>query len=154
MIHHGFKKMLMVCLLLLLAGCAQLRTSIVTTADMNKDINGQPSPIVVKIYELSQADAFNQGNFFTLFDSPQTALQSQLLNTREVVLAPAETKHVWLSLNPQTRYVGIVAGYRQLNNTTWRAVISVPAQKSTQYMGLGLDISLSASGVSVREGAL
>ncbi len=146
---------LIACLLLLsvLAGCAQLRTSMVTTQDVNADIDGTPSPIVVKVYELSSAEVFNQSSFFALFDSPQATLGSSLLSLNEVVLVPADSKHVWFSLNPQTQYIGIVAGYRDLSHTAWRQVIPLDPNSSRE-MGFGMDISLSATGVSISKDSL
>jgi type VI secretion system protein VasD len=132
--------------LMLLAGCAELRTSMTTTQNVNPDITGQPSPIVLKIYQLNDQTVFNQSSFFALFDAPQTTLGADLLSEQEVVLAPASSQNLWIPLNPQTAYVGFVAGYRDLTKATWRQVLTIDPS-SSHPIGVSVDVSLSASGV-------
>lgn len=136
---------------LLLAGCATVRTSLSASKDVNPDINGQASPIVVKVYQLRDDTAFNSASFFTVFDSPETALQSQLLTVQEVVLAPGTEQRLWLPLQKETQYVGVVAGYRDISTATWRAELPVSPHHLT---GVGLDVTVAKNGITVQQARL
>jgi type VI secretion system protein VasD len=90
------------------------------TADVNPDLENRPSPIMLHVLELTDIDAFNRVDFFALTQNDVTALGSALLSKTEIILTPGSSKENTLELNPQTSYLGFVAGYRDMDNSQWR----------------------------------
>jgi type VI secretion system protein VasD len=98
---------------------------------VNPDANGRPSPIQVTVYELKSPGTFQSRDYFALQADPQAALGKDLLNTDQVILRPGETQTVERPGNAEARVVGIVAGYRDLENSQWRMVIQLPEAQNT-----------------------
>lgn len=90
--------------------------------DINPDSNRRPSPLVVRIYELSDRNRFETAEFFSLYDDDRAVLGESLLSSVDLVLLPGhKQKHV-MSLDSKTRYVGVMAEFRDIENATWRAL--------------------------------
>lgn len=95
------------------------------TNTINPALNGRASPLVVRVYELSSWDAFHNSDFFDLYDNAETALVGDLISADEIVIRPGEDYEYTMSLDPRTRYVGIVAAFRDIQNARWRLVSEV-----------------------------
>ncbi|XQW83492.1 type VI secretion system lipoprotein TssJ [Thalassotalea piscium] len=93
--------------------------------DINPDMNGRASPVVVKVFQLSSRTVFDTQDFFTLYESPEEILGPDLLNKDELELQPEELKKYKMVLNKNTRYVGFVVAYRDIDSSRWRSVIEV-----------------------------
>lgn len=92
---------------------------------VNPDADGRPSPLVVRYYELSSRSQFEREDFDRLFDSPESSLGPDLLVREELELQPASDLEITRRLNPNARFVGLVAAYRDIETARWRAVIEV-----------------------------
>jgi type VI secretion system protein VasD len=102
------------------------KAAIVVTADVNPDSAGRPSPIVVRLYQLKEEGAFNGASYFALADKEQATLGPSLESREEYELQPGQTKELVLKIPPEARYLGAVAGYRDLNNSKWKALSPAP----------------------------
>ena len=120
----------------LLAGCAalmacstpppkpqpvNLKLNITASADVNPDAQNRPSPVVIRIYQLKDDAAFKGADFFALYDKEEATLAAALVSRVEFELAPGEKKTVDYSVSPDTRFIGVVAAYRDIRNAQWRA---------------------------------
>ena len=92
---------------------------------VNPDGAGRPSPVVVRYYELSSRSQFDNSYFDPLFDAPETALGPDLLVREELELQPGTELEITRRLNPNARFVGLVAAYRDIEVARWRVVIEV-----------------------------
>src|SRR5262245_16244842 len=121
-----------------LAGCASrpavIQANIVAGTDVNPDARGRPSPIMVKVFELKSLAAFDTADFFSLFEKDKETLGSELVGRDELTLIPGERKALAREMKPETRYVGVVAAFRDLERATWRAAFSVPPKKTTKII--------------------
>ena len=123
----------------LLAGCSSTAKvvpapyAIELRADpkVNLNASGRPSPVQVTVYELKSARAFESSDFFTLQADARAALGAELLNTEQVILKPGETKVLRYAGNPEARVVGVVAAYRDLEQSKWRLLVSLPEPQNT-----------------------
>ena len=131
--------------LLVLGGCSALSPySKLTKLDLelhgsdrlNPDLNGRPSPIVLRLLELKHPVAFENGDFFALYQRPKEALAP--VTSEELELRPGESRELKLSVQDGSRYVGVLAAYRDLPEASWRYVIAVPPQERTR-IALSLD---------------
>jgi type VI secretion system protein VasD len=102
------------------------KAAIVVARDVNPDSDGRPSPIVVRLYQLKEEGAFNSASYFALADKEQATLGPSLDSREEYELQPGQTKELILKIPPEARYLGVVAAYRDLNNSKWKALSPAP----------------------------
>ena len=128
-------------LLLTLSGCSalspyshmtKLDLSLAGSDQLNPDLNGRPSPIVIRLMELKHPVAFENADFFSLYQRPKEALAPDLVAFEELELRPGETRELKLSVQDGSRYVGVLAAYRDLPEASWRYVIPVEAVQRNQ----------------------
>jgi len=114
-----------------------LEGSIKVDQGANPNPNGRASPIVVRVYELRSSAAFSGADFFSLFDNESATLAGDLVGREEYDLSPAETQPYRRQLQPDTKFIGVVAAFRDLENSRWRQVVPVPAEpKSPIAIGI------------------
>lgn len=137
----------------LLAGCAsvspystltKLNLTLSASEGVNPDLHGRPSPVVVRLLELRHPVAFENADFFSLYSRAEQALPKDWVNSEELELRPGEQLALKLSVEPQSRYVGVLAAYRDLPHVQWRLVLPVARQRLTR-----VELMLDESGVSV-----
>lgn len=102
------------------------KAALVVAADVNPDVAGRPSPIVVRLYQLKEEGAFNSASYFALTDTEQATLGPSLVSREEYELKPGETRELTLKIPPEARYLGAIAGFRNLNNSKWKALSPAP----------------------------
>jgi len=107
------------------------------TADVNPDLQGRPSPIILHVLELNSEEQFNRLDYMSLTQSSGAALGPDLLGKTQLVLSPGDNRNLPLELNPLTTFVGLVAGYRDIDNANWRKSIPI-----TQGDTKGISITL------------
>lgn len=137
--------------LVLLAGCTslspyssmtKLNLTLTASDQLNPDLNGRPSPVVVRLIELKHPVAFENADFFSLYEHAKESLAPDLVASEELELRPGESVALKLSVEPGSRYVGVLAAYRDLSETQWRYVLQLtPAQLSEA------DLTLDHSGI-------
>jgi len=141
----GFKmsrfNILTVLAALLLAGCSTLSPySTLTKLDLrltandqlNPDLHGRPSPIVVRLLELKNPVAFENADFFSLYERAKESLAPDLVTSEELELRPGESLELKLSVDSGSRYVGVLAAYRDLPETKWRYVVQLTPTELTR----------------------
>lgn len=100
------------------------------SAEVNPDINGRASPVVVKVFELSSRTLFDSQDFFALYDEAEQVLGPDLIHKTEFEFQPGTQSEYQLSLAPGVRYAGVLVAYRDIESASWREVIEV---KPTHY---------------------
>ena len=125
----------------LLAGCGSLSPfstltkldlSLTASDTVNPDLHGRPSPVVVRLLELRHPAAFENADFFSLYSHAEKALPKDWVNSEELELRPGEQQVLKLSVEPQSRYIGVLAAYRDLPHVQWRLVLPVNRQQMTR----------------------
>jgi type VI secretion system protein VasD len=94
---------------------------------VNPTAAGRPSPIVVRLFELSNDAQFLSADYFVLMGQGGVPLGEEMLTNDEYNLLPGETRMVRRRAALNSRFLGVVAGYRDLTGSTWRAVAPLPA---------------------------
>ena len=116
----------------------------------SSDVNpasGHGAPVVVRVYQLTSAAAFEKAEFFPLLNADAAALGPDLVKKDEYLLAPGATKETTLTVPDRVQAIGIFAAYREFQTKTWRATAAVPANKTTAFA-----VSLGSGGVSIAAG--
>lgn len=116
-----------------LAGCGgpsptKLAVTVSASDQLNPNADNQPSPTVVRIYELKSADAFNAASFDDLFYDDTSKLGADLLGRKEIEMLPGQATIVKRTAEPGTGFVGVVAGFRTPQGTQWRGTLPVVAE--------------------------
>ena len=108
----------------------QVAGTIEASAQVNPSTSKRPSPVLVRVYELKTAAAFSAADFMSLYQRDKTELGGDMLGKDEFVLAPGESKSFAKTLSPDTRFLGVLAAYRDVEHARWRSVVAVqPGQK-------------------------
>jgi type VI secretion system protein VasD len=125
-------------LLLSLSACADkgpkttgLRFIVQADELINPNSRNEPSPVVLRIYELKSLNAFQQANFFELLDNDTTALGQDLVGKREIEIKPGERQAFERATPSDTKYVGVIAGFRSMDTATWRASVEIEQDRSS-----------------------
>jgi type VI secretion system protein VasD len=123
-----------------LTGCASppppppptiVQATVEVAPGVNPDSHGRASPIVVKVFELKTLATFNSADFFSLFEKDKETLAAELLARDELQLKPKDSRKFERKTQPDTRYIGVIAGFRDIERSTWRAAVAVPLEKTT-----------------------
>lgn len=117
-------------------GCAsapkptKVSGSIEASAQINPSVSKRPSPLLLRVYELKSATAFNAADFMSLYQRDQAELAAELVSKEEFTLAPGETRPWAKTLSPDTRFIGVMAAFRDLERSRWRSIVPIaPGQK-------------------------
>ncbi len=103
--------------------------------DVNPDAEGRASPFVARIYELKSLSVFNSADFFGLYEQDVALLGDDMLVRAEHHLRPGEKKVVpQRDLKPDTRFIGVIAAYRDIENATWRKAIEIELNEKTSFV--------------------
>jgi type VI secretion system protein VasD len=139
---------------LVLAGCGgppkpvKGAVTMIAAAVVNPDPSGRASPVVVRLYQLKSDVSFQNAEFFALFDDEKKVLAADLVARDEFELAPGERKSIELMLPPEVRFFGAIAAFRDIRNSTWRALVPV-AKK-----GLGkVKVTADKTGIRIEQGS-
>jgi type VI secretion system protein VasD len=124
---------------------AQISGNISASADVNPSVSKRPSPLLVRVYELKSATAFNSADFVSLFQRDQTELGADLLAREEIMLRPGESRPLAKTLAPDTRFVGVLAAFRDLERSKWRSVFPVQPGQHVQVQIRADELSISAT---------
>lgn len=99
---------------------------------LNPDLHGRPSPVVVHLIELKHPVAFENSDFFSLYERAEQVLPKDWVRSEELELRPGEQQTLKLSVEPHTRYLGVVAAYRDLAQVQWRRVVPLSPRQVTR----------------------
>lgn len=126
-------------LFLAFTGCSSTPKPPVAQISLNvqKDINPfsanaempEARPVVIRLYELTSLAAFNSNDFLSIFNDYRSALGNELLFSEEFRLVPGMRQKFNRPLNLETRYVGVVAAFRDLEHAQWKAFTAVPVNE-------------------------
>jgi type VI secretion system protein VasD len=146
-----FKALTVLVAMVSLAGCfslspysslTKLNLNLAASDQLNPDLNGRPSPIVVRLFELRHPVAFENADFFSLYERAKESLAPDLMSSEELELRPGETVNLKLSVKEGSRYVGILAAYRDLPETRWRYTVPITPAGITR-----VDLTLDQTGI-------
>jgi type VI secretion system protein VasD len=99
---------------------------VATRNDVNPDASGRASPVVVRIYQLRTDAAFTGASFSSLFDDERKALGPDLIARDEYELVPGERRTLELAPAADMRFLGALAAFHDVRNSSWHTVLAVP----------------------------
>lgn len=148
----------------LLAGCASplapagppppfsATVTIQTAASVNPDAQGRPSPVFVRLYQLKDAGVFMNAAYEALHTQEAATLGASIIAREELPLGPGELKALQVKIEPETRFIGVIADFRDIANAQWRAVTTAPEKRLKDLLReKRLSVRLEGTQVSIAE---
>lgn len=104
---------------------------------------------MVRLIELKHPVAFENADFFSLYERAKESLAPDMVASEELELRPGETVELKLSVEEGSRYVGVLAAYRDLSETQWRYVVQLTPVELTEA-----DLTLDQAGIRTSNATL
>ena len=121
-----------------------VKATLQSSADLNPDLRGRPSPLLIRIYELKSASTFNAADFYSLFDKDEQLMAADIQGREEISIPPGDSKAFERQFKPDSKYIAVLGAYRDIEHARWRAVYEIAPAKTTQ-----VSINLSKLAVSI-----
>jgi len=149
-----FKKLGVVCICVMLTACMSTSENkvdfsyvISASSDINPDIEGKASSVIVRVYQLTNKINFENATYDALFDSDHNALGTEYITLNEYLVDPDSKKEIDLKISENAKYIGVVVGYRSIDMVTWRTIMEVP--KGSLWSDSGLEVKVEKLSVRV-----
>jgi len=104
-------------------GTTPVELTVVGGPTLNLNTQGRPSPVVVRIFELGAAAAFEAADYTALFEHPGDALKTDLLSQEEFVLRPGDIQQHNRDLQPGVQALGVAAAFRDMPQAVWHLTV-------------------------------
>ena len=117
---------------------------------LNTDANGRALSVVVRIYRLKSAAAFQAlpyEAFLAADPAPGSPLRTEVLGVRELVLAPGQRAESVETVAPEVTHLAVVALFRSPAPQRWRFVFEAGANAQS-----GVTLGLHGCALSVGTG--
>jgi type VI secretion system protein VasD len=98
--------------------------------DINPNIAGRASPLVLRIYHLMSYSVFRDADFNSLFEKDSEVLGRDLVDKKEIYLKPNEKRTVYFEASDAIRTVGVMAAFRYYHQGQWKAATTVQRNKT------------------------
>ncbi|MDR3435265.1 type VI secretion system lipoprotein TssJ [Telmatospirillum sp.] len=122
--------------------------SLSAAANVNPYPDGQPAPIVTRVYQLAAKDKFVVADPMQLILHDAQTLGDDEIGRDEFILQPGDKHQMTIPANDKVHFVGVVAAYRAIDKDDWREFVVVPDDK-----GISLDVTIGATGLQVTNSA-
>ncbi len=103
----------------------QLEITISASQTINPGPSGKASPLSMRIYVLRSPGKFQSVDYFELKNNGGSALGSDIIDSSDVSIRPGETKTISLNSGLDGGYIGVAAGFREIDSANWRAQTSI-----------------------------
>jgi len=118
--------------------------SLAATDRINVDARKRANPVVVRLYFLKNAAAFDVADFFSLFDKDTEVLGDAVVAHDEIVLKPGETRTLDPRVAEGAKVLAVLAAFRDVDRAAWRATAPVVANRTNE-----VTVSLDGTRVTV-----
>jgi type VI secretion system protein VasD len=139
LIPTSFKLIVYLISIFIVTGCGtkhvkpkpiQVNLFIQASAKLNPDMANRASPIVLRVYQLTQIDSFNNNSdFFSLYEKDQSLLAKDLTFREELEIKPNQSSVKPLNIDPSSHYVAVLAAFRNLDKAQWKAFLKINPSK-------------------------
>lgn len=139
--------------LLVLGGCAPSQPAptvidlkVSAALDINPNAQGRASPVVLRVYQLASPNAFEEADFFQIFEQDSAILGQDMLGREEIIVTPGAVQNLSQEAAPAARYLGVIVAYRETESSVWRAIGDITPEEINSY-----SVEINALTVSVKK---
>jgi type VI secretion system protein VasD len=119
-----------------IAKVKQMNLVIESRAALNQNDAGQSLPVVLHIYQLKDAKAFEKASYAQLLEAGRDVLKDDIPTRTEVTLGPSATVNLSESVADESQYVGVVSFFQDQANAEWHVLIPKSQWKKTDPVRL------------------
>lgn len=109
--------------------------SLIATSDLNPDAQDRPSPVHIRIFELTSEDPFRVTTYYDLRDEPEDTLGPSAISVREAVVNPGTAFQRTFGVEDTARVIGLAADYQDIESAIWRAYIPIRTGETNRLQG-------------------
>lgn len=103
-----------------------LKLEITSSKDINPDEQGKPSPVFIRLYELTGAQAFEKASFIDLYERDEEILGDTFIAKQELKhIVPDQVRSERFVLSKGTRYVALFAEFYRYSDAKAKVVFEV-----------------------------
>lgn len=113
--------------------------------NINPNMEGRASPLVLRIYQLKSYTAFMRADFFSLYDKEENVLAGLVAGKQEITLKPGDKRTVYFEPAPDTQAVGVMGLFINSDGIRWKSVSGIRPNKTTV-----IPIQVDGTGLTVR----
>ncbi|NLS11773.1 type VI secretion system lipoprotein TssJ [Vibrio sp. SM6] len=118
-----------------LSGCSSNRevvfspsTPVSVHIQASKDINTfadqKPRPLIVRLYQLRESGAFENGDFVTLYQGDTQVLADSLIDSKVIpAVVPGELRNFTLEVHQETKFIAVLAEFAAYQSAGTKAVV-------------------------------
>lgn len=121
-------------------------------AGLNPDASGRPSPLLVAVYQLKSEEGFLNKDFFSVFDPAGAALAADLVAREQITLQPGGSREFQAPFAADTKFIGVVGAFSDLERAEWCAVVAVPDANVLRQTRVRISVLDRAVAISIGEG--
>ncbi|MDC0535739.1 type VI secretion system lipoprotein TssJ [Francisellaceae bacterium] len=147
-IKHIFRILFITITAVVLSSCSAYKVNMESTSNINRNINGIPSSTAVYIYQLTNTYNFKNASYADLANSKNN-LDGTILMRTQVILLPGQSKTIYIDSESGAKYIGVVTGYRELDQVKWREVYPISDHFYDGLYRKSFTVNLTATGVSL-----
>ncbi|MEM5581699.1 MULTISPECIES: type VI secretion system lipoprotein TssJ [unclassified Roseibium] len=100
----------------------------------NPNENGEPSPVVVRVYQLKEVTAFQNAEFFDLADNDKKVLGGDLIGVQEYEMTPGKSQDYNRDVSSEATHIGVIASFRDIESAQWRDTIELQKEKKNEFV--------------------
>jgi len=101
---------------------------------INPNENGDPAPVVVRVYQLKEITAFENAEYFDLADDDKKVLGGDLIGVQEYELTPGDSKDYNRDISSEATHIGVIASFRDIESAQWRDSIELQQEKKNEFV--------------------
>lgn len=101
------------------------KLTVIANKDVNPDGSGRPSPIQIKVYQLTSRTTLDNLDFDKLFYRGEDFLSDELLEQKEFILQPKEELKHEIALVSGVTHIAVLAAYRDIDSTRWKHLYKI-----------------------------
>ena len=94
--------------------------------EINPNFSGEPSPVLLRVFQLSNDVNFAKSGFTDLLATDLGGLGNELIQSNDYLIQPGSTKSIKIDISKETKYFGLVSGFMDIENASWRQLVVVP----------------------------
>lgn len=132
-----------------ISGCSSTAVRLNVTATDNLNLNqfDEALPVVLRIYQLADVQAFKSATFEELWKSDKAVLANSLLTVEERTVNPSEKLDIEFQQAENARFVGVFALFRNREQQQWRVYHDLDS--GTVKLSTSLNVLLSSNSIAL-----
>ncbi|MAD88289.1 MAG: type VI secretion system lipoprotein TssJ [Pseudoalteromonas sp.] len=142
-------KILLLTSIFTLSGCLTTKVNLDVTSSDNLNLNkfDEPLPVVLKVYQLTDIQAFNNATYEQLWKADKSVLANSLVTVEEKTINPSQITNISFEQSEQAKYIAMVALFRDIEGGKWRTSFEL----SNGYVKIptSLDIALNKNSIVI-----